>query len=136
MLVIGVPTVCVPAYWHRVSHLVDDALSYGNGEYWAEDILAACSSGDMQLWATDKSFAVTTLIVYPRRVTCLIALAGGDLDDLRQSLPLVEEWARHQGCDGIEVMGRKGWLKALPDYQQAQVHLRKDLGCIPSSEVH
>lgn len=133
---IGVPTECVPAYWFRVSDLVERALAYGNGEYKPEDILLACADGAMQLWATDKSVAVTTLIIYPRRQTCLIVLAAGDLEDLRKALPLVEDWALHQGCDGIEVMGRQGWLRALPGYRQAQVHLRKELGCTPSSEVH
>lgn len=133
---IGVPSELVPTYWSRLEGLVEEALEYGNGEYLSEDIYEACRCGAMQLWATDKSVAVTSLIIYPRRQTCLIVLAAGNLEDLRRCLPLVEEWALYQGCDGIEVMGRMGWLKALPDYSQAQVHLRKDLGCTPSSEVH
>lgn len=133
---IGVPSEMVPIVWPEVASMLEDALSYGNGEYELVDIFEAVRSGAMQLWATEKSVAVTTLIQYPRRTTCLIAAAGGDLEDLKEHLPLVEEWAIWQGCDAIEVMGRKGWLRVLPDYHQCQVHLRKALSCTPSSEIH
>lgn len=110
-----------------VKERIADALVYGNGEYELTDILKALLDRDMQLWIDESTAAVTTIIRYPRKTTCLILAAGGDLDVLRRDLPLVEAWAKENGCDAMEVMGRKGWLRALPDYEQAQVHVRKDL---------
>ena len=81
----------------------------------------------MQLWRDGDTIAVTTIIRYPRKTTCLIVLAGGSLETLRRCLPLVEEWARHQGCQAMEVTGRKGWLRELKDYSQSQVRLWKEL---------
>lgn len=133
---IGVPSSGITEAWPKHVSRIEEALSYGNGEYELTDIFDAVRAGQMQMWATDKSVAVTTLVQYPRRRTCLIVLAGGDLDDLRENLPFVEEWAVWHECDAVEVMGRKGWLRALPDYEQCQVHVRKTLPCIPSSEIH
>ena len=133
---IGVASEMIPKVWPDYSDMIQEALEYGNGEYEIEDLFEAVCCGAMQLWATPKSVAITTVIKYPRKTTCLIVAAGGDLDDLRKHLPLVEEWAAWLGCDAVEVMGRKGWRRALPDYTQCQIHLRKVLPCIASSEVH
>ncbi len=37
----------------------------------------------------------------------------------------IEPWLFSQGCSFIEIHGRKGWKKVLPDYHEAAVVLRK-----------
>lgn len=38
----------------------------------------------------------------------------------------IEPWLFEQmGCEWIELQGRKGWERALPDYQRAAIVLRK-----------
>lgn len=38
-----------------------------------------------------------------------------------------ETWFKEQGCEYIELQGRKGWMKVLPDYEFDKVILRKRL---------
>ena len=40
-------------------------------------------------------------------------LAGGDLDEIMAMHESVVQWAIDQGCEGMTLTGRKGWVKAL-----------------------
>lgn len=37
----------------------------------------------------------------------------------------IEPWLWSQGCEYIEIHGRRGWKRVLPDYEEAAVVLRK-----------
>lgn len=53
-------------------------------------------------------------------------VAGTGLDE---GLPFyrdtIEPWFWSQGCEWIELHGRKGWKRVLPDYRESAVVLRK-----------
>lgn len=133
---IGIPGDMVDNVWDRAQEWIAQALEYGTGEYETDDILGFIRDGAMQLWMTDKSCAVTTLVCYPRRKVCLVLAGAGDLEDMNAHLWMVEEWAHAMGCNSVVIDGRKGWARALSDYEQTSVTLTKELSCIPSSEIH
>lgn len=37
----------------------------------------------------------------------------------------IEPWFWSQGCEWIDIQGRKGWKRVLPDYEDIAVVLRK-----------
>jgi hypothetical protein len=39
----------------------------------------------------------------------------------------IESWARTMGCYAIEIVGREGWQRVLPDYKRTAVVLEKPL---------
>ena len=96
--------------------------------------------GRRQLWMAFDApdmiravMAVTTRLVTfgSGRQKCEIAHIGGDgMVRWLGFLPVIEAWAREQGCCGMRLIGRRGWVKVLAqfDYEDSAVLLEKVFG--------
>ena len=96
----------------RCKKWIKAALKYSGGTHTYEDVADNIRSGKQQLWPAEKSCAVTEIIVYPRKKTLHIFLAGGDMEELHEMQKSAEVWAKHYGCEALTMTGRKGWAKA------------------------
>lgn len=89
-------------------------------------------SGNSQLWLVTNNedlvgIVVTNGIYYPTTSRLLIHLLGGeDIHNWVGLISEIEAWAEEKGLDGIEIQGRKGWAKLLPDYHCNRVLLIKE----------
>lgn len=108
---------------------IEAALAYSGGTHTFEDVAEGIASGRMQLWPAEDGCCVTEILTYPQRKVLNGAICGGDMDRVLDMIPAIEEWARLQGCDCVEITGRRGWTRALGPlgYRDAAVVLRKDL---------
>ena len=109
---------------------IEAALKYSQGTHNFADIASGILSGRFQLWPNRQSAIVTEIIVYPRLKDLHFFLAGGDLDELKQMTPFIEEWGKSQGCSRVSLAGRPGWAKTfLKDmgYTPTWYVLKKDL---------
>ncbi len=132
----GVAAADIPLWREAARPFVERALRHGNGEFSAADIEAALGTRAMQLWLMRGrdggpicGALITEIANYPRRRTAILRLFAADRGlraAWRPLLPVVEAWARAQGCGGIEVFGRPGWTRIL-DYEPTHVVLRKEL---------
>ena len=114
-------------HWARCSKYIEDALEYAGGSHTLQDVMLAVSEGKAQFFPLERSAIVTEIVDYPQKAMCRIWLAGGDdLDELMQAEVAISEWAKTQGCDGMEIIGRRGWSRKLKDYHQSAVVLIKD----------
>ena len=108
-------------------------MPHSEGELSTDDFFTALSDGDMQLWIAledDHILAsmVTQIIPYPRkRVLRIISIAGEDMENWIDNLPIIENWALSNGCTSLECWGRKGWLKILEDWKCSYHIITKDL---------
>lgn len=114
--------------FERLAPLIDVAL-FESGEHETRAyVWQQIESGHAQLWPGRKSVAVTQVCGHSTgQKTLNIWLAAGDMAELRTMLALGEQWARSIGCDRMELTGRKGWERALPDYDLTAVTLTKEL---------
>ena len=115
------------AQWERCHKWISDALKYSGGTHSIEDVYLACAVGEAQLHPLEKSCIITEVVDYPSLTVCRIWLAGGDLDELVEAEKSIAVWAKAQGCDAMEINGRKGWQRQLKDYTATSVVLTKDL---------
>lgn len=131
-----IATDAVDGAWPAVKHFVERALAEGAGRLSADDVLEHLRAGGMQLWAlvTEEgepevvAVLVTEMMQYPSKRVLDLALMGGDhMEEWLDALPVLEEWARGQGIDQIQVHGRRGW-KRVTGYPETAVVLVKDLG--------
>lgn len=105
-----------------VSKLLDavkKALAHADGEDSFERIVNDLSEGLLQGWQVDGFFMVTRVMVYDNCKKVRICYAAGSLDDettVKKSLALVEDFAKSLGCQGVEIVGRKGWVRRLAAY--------------------
>ena len=119
--------------WEEVAPLLDTVKEHTEGELETDDFLEPLTHGDMQLWiATEGSTVhgvmVTQLIPYPqKKILRVISLAGDNFEELRDFQEMIEAFAVKTDCTALEMWGRKGWKKLLPDWEDTYVVYTKDL---------
>lgn len=88
-------------------------------------------AGTALLWLASegpKIIAAATTIVNktPRHKVCIVHSAGGLHSRLwDQFMPMVENYARKEGCSRVRVAGREGWARVLMGYAQPWIVLDK-----------
>lgn len=117
------------AKFDSVAHLLQPAIDRGMDVLTLDDYRDRVLTGDMQLWVDEGYAAVTEVLNYPRSRVVLVHLAGGELDPLIEADGELEKFARIVGATGIEIIGRRGWVRALRDrgYKEAAVHVFKEV---------
>ena len=119
--------------WEQVAPLLDRVKEHSEGEAEPDDFLEPLTHGDMQLWIFTEesslhSAMITQIIVYPqKKILRVISIAGSEFEKLRQFNDVVELFAIKTGCTGLELWGRKGWKKLLPDWESNYIVYTKDL---------
>jgi hypothetical protein len=91
-------------------------------------------AGTAQLWLASseecgvESGMITKIADNAERRICLIeALGGNSRQRWMEHLATIEAWAASKGCDAVQVKGRRGWAKMLPDFKLTSITLEKDL---------
>ena len=103
----------IPIIWLEVEPFVESALERGSA-FSKEDIYEGLRKTHFQLWTwqTPSIKALMVTCIYEK--SCLLLLmAGESMSEWKDSLPLVEEWAKDKGCQELLIQGRKGWSKVL-----------------------
>lgn len=116
----------IDEHWRRCRPYIEDALEYASGSHTIDDVAVAIAENKAQFFPLSRSAIVTEIVDYPKKTMCRIWLAGGDLEELTQAEVALSAWAKTQGCDGIEIIGRRGWSRTLKDYRESAVVLMKD----------
>ena len=128
-----VPPENVKVIWGQVEPLLLRGIYYDDFSYDGRNLLDGILKKDMQLWIswTNKveSAVLTQITDYPKFKVCRWFLAGGFnmkhwLDEMTNQ---VETWAKQNKCKRIELVGRKGWLKKLKDYEAKHIVMTKEL---------
>ena len=100
----------------RCRKWIQGALDKGNDTHDFEHIVQGVLAGDMQFWANDRCCAVTEIVVYPKKKVIHGFLVGGNLDGLSELHENAIKWAKELGCTDFTMLGRRGWLKVMPEY--------------------
>ena len=75
-----------------------------------------------------EAVCITSIVQHPTmKVMVVNYLSGENMADWKHLLPIFDQWAREIGCEEIEIQGRKGWLKTLPDFNLKSVIMVKKL---------
>lgn len=127
-----VPPQEARVYWPHVLPLLDKAIEFGWNT--ADEVFGLIESAQAQCWLAVEGNRligvwVTKVEQSARGRFCLVWLAGGE--QVNKWMPMVQEytepWAKENGCSEMQIVGRKGWVKKLPDYKWTAIVLRKEL---------
>jgi hypothetical protein len=123
------PEEWVQAQWERCAPFIDRAVERADGAFDLEYVKTKVFTNQAQLWPGQNSAVVTRLETHPSGLlTCLLWLAGGDdLSELKALEKAISAWAKAMGCERMEIIGRRGWLKALDDYREGSTVLVRNL---------
>lgn len=104
-----------------------------------EHMIAECAEGKRQLWLIQDEDGrvlltpiteIRTIDATGRKRLTLAQVAGERLKEAMPLLKEIEDWAiAEHGVDAVEMLGRKGWAKLLPEYgyRQSAILFRKEL---------
>ena len=119
--------------WEEVAPLLEKVKEHSEGELETDDYLEPLTHGDMHLWiATEysdvKAAMVTQFAIYPQKnILRIVSMAGDDFEEIRGFQDMIEAFAVRMGCSALEMWGRKGWKKLLPDWNDTYIVYTKDL---------
>ena len=124
----------VPYIWDNVAPLLSKVIQHSEGELGTDDYLSNLMSGSMQLWIVTEDgkiilSMVTQIIQFPqKKVLRTIALAGERFKEVHsQFSDMLASYALKNKCSSLELWGRKGWKKMLPDWKDTYIVYTKDL---------
>ena len=119
--------------WEEVVPLLARVAPHTEGEMEPDDYIEPLTHVDMQLWVVVENKRViaaliTQIIPYPqKKILRLISLAGEEFDKIKDFLDVVEAFAIKYECSALEMWGRKGWKKLLPDWKDSYIVYTKDI---------
>ncbi len=122
----------VPRIWPHVAHLIRRAMERGGMGRFA-DVERDVLSANAYLWLAIESGAVLAAAVTQvtqakdHRLCTIVACGGCDWARWGTLIEGLEAYARAENCRRIEIAGRPGWLRRLPDYRLARIVIRKEL---------
>ena len=111
----------------RCRQWIQAALDRDIGTHTIDDVWELIERGVAQLWPCENAAMVTVYEPYPRKTILRGWLAGGDLQEILDSVPRIEAWSLKSGCSGILVHGRDGWLRKFTGYSKAGTSIYKEL---------
>lgn len=120
--------------WHKVEPMLDKVCNRSQGELLAKDYLPYIMDGDMQLWlAIDNNkivmSMVTQFVEYPqKKILRVIAIAGEKFSEVHKKFnDMFESFAITNDCSALELWGRKGWKKMLPEWNDSYIVYTKEI---------
>lgn len=75
-----------------------------------DDLMALIESGEMQSFADNDTWAITSITEYPRRKVLDLLLVVGKLKPALELENRIIEFARSNGVTMMRASGRVGWL--------------------------
>jgi hypothetical protein len=126
------------ANWTIIAPMLSRARDTGQGESTITDYMQKILNRHAQCWAIMEGDSIigvglTEILTYSQHRTLhIILFTGSSFEDQAAMFPVVERFAKDQGCIAVEQWGRAGWAKVLPKYvpgfKQAYVVMRKTIG--------
>ena len=129
------PAEKIDLYWSQIVNF----LNMVDDPDWTNDqVFTAIASKQAQVWGvvTDGNINgiwVTKIMENSHKFGVVWIAAGIPTDKIDLSggidlfLSSTEPWFKEMGCEYVKIVGRKGWKKALPEFKEHSVELRKYL---------
>ncbi len=126
-----VPKENIEQVFPMVKDSIDKALQYSGNHFTVEDIYKDLIKDKMQLWVlwnTNKKdnfqgCGVTKILERTNsKVLNIFIVTGRNRKQWQDKIPLVEDWAKQQGCTHIETYARPGWSRLLKQQNYKITH--------------
>lgn len=122
----------VDQIWPGVAKMIEEAYKFAD-EIMPFDILDQLRSAHRQLWIVwngeKVTAAVMTRIIQLRscRAVQVTAAGGTELEEWKDLLSLIEDFARYEGCRKVIIEGRPGWERLYKDYRRTRVVIEREV---------
>jgi len=118
-----VPTDQIVRISEAVEKYIDRLPEQTRGRFTSESIIKSLYEDHRQLWIAFndqdeiKGIIISRIVIYPEcRKLRMIYCSGDDMANWKaQMQTMLERFAIDNGCNGLEMTGRKGWTRFLAD---------------------
>jgi hypothetical protein len=106
-------------FWPVAKEYLKASIEMNRGSLTEEDVYNLIQDKKMQLWGIhdgDLKAVFTTMVVnyFREKRLRLVMIGGHEMDNwLEITAESMDRFARENGCSGIELWGRRGWVKKL-----------------------
>ena len=111
---------CVDVFWDKVKNWVYKVVVQSNGRHTLDSTYKLLKQGTMTMFLiTDKKKLCAVYVVqkvyYPAKIVLGILFCGGSkvIKEIKKIEKFFLNYAKEQKCDGLEIIGRKGWDKVI-----------------------
>jgi hypothetical protein len=111
---------CVDVFWDKVKNWVYKVVVQSNGRHTLDSTYKLLKQGTMTMFLiTDKKKLCAVYVVqkvyYPAKIVLGILFCGGSkvIREVKKIEKFFLNYAKEQKCDGLEIIGRKGWDKVI-----------------------
>jgi len=141
MDIVYIPPKNISKVWILAKPYIDDALAYSNSHHHSDHFFELMTKGKLQLWilwddtkntTQEKMNGVVISEIIQRsikKVFHLPIVTGKNRQRWQHLIEKLEDFAKDQGCDLMELIARPGWQKILDKYNYKKTHviLEKEL---------
>ena len=111
---------CVDVFWDKVKNWVYKVVVQSNGRHTLDSTYKLLKQGTMTMFLiTDKKKLCAVYVVqkvyYPAKIVLGILFCGGSkvIREVKKIEKFFLNYAKEQKCNGLEIIGRKGWDKVI-----------------------
>lgn len=128
-----VPPQHLSALWPHVYPFLEKGREYLEDYLELEQLYPLVYEGTFDLWIGThfsqlEIVGLSQFLIYPKIKTLRILwVAGEGIRNFIPFLDFVELLASRSGCSKVEILGRQGWARLLPDYRPTAILLEKDI---------
>lgn len=127
---VGVPVDAVPGIWPEVAPFVTRCLNKAREHRWnTQDILTLIMDRKLQLFVVEDwqglvSVVLTEILVFPRCKEMNVFMWCGKFhEDWAEHTEQLAQWAKTMGCSTMTAMARRGFSKAMPQWDERQTYV-------------
>lgn len=111
---------CVDVFWDKVKGWLESATRQSNGRHTLDSTYSLLKKGTMDMFLIFRNKAICAVYVlqkiyYPAKAVMLILFCGGSkiIENVKKIEKFFIDYARQNGCHNLEIIGRKGWGRAI-----------------------
>lgn len=135
MDIVHIPIKEIDNTWVLAKPYIDDALAYSNSHHHSEHFKDLLKKGKLQLWflwdngkntiqEKMNGVVVSEIIIRSiKKVFHLPIVTGKNRQKWQHLIEKLENFAKDQGCDCMELIARPGWQKILDKHKYFKTHV-------------
>jgi hypothetical protein len=107
---------------------LESSMEFTGKTHTKEQVWERIASRKAFFWPNPSSALISEIIQHPSGLRSYNGwLAGGNLEEILQRIPVLEEHGRASDCDRAIVTGRRGWLRVFDGYSEGGTRIYKGL---------
>lgn len=120
--------------WSDLTPYFIEAAKLSGGRVGVDDLLQQATNGAIQVWVAEEdstlyAVVITRICQYPKKNMLSVQFATGTRMTgwLKTMINAIKAYAVYNQCQGVEIVGRTGWIRLLSKYGMQETASQMEL---------